>query len=46
MLSVPRPVRALRLVAATAAQFWGLQINQETPDLDAIESLLKARYKY
>ena len=36
----------LNLVAATVAQFWGLQINQKTPDLDAIESLLKARYKY
>jgi len=36
----------LNLVAATVAQFWGLQINQETPDLRAIESLLKARYSY
>jgi hypothetical protein len=36
----------LRFVAATVAQFWGLQINQKTPDFDAIAALLKARYKY
>ena len=36
----------LSLVAATVAQFWGLQINQETPDFDAIEALLKTRYRY
>ena len=36
----------LNLVTATVAQFWGLQNNQQTPDFDAIESLLRARYRY
>jgi hypothetical protein len=36
----------LNLVAATIAQFWGLTLNQETPDFEAIESLLRTRYRY
>lgn len=36
----------LNLVAATVARFWGLEINQQTPDFVAIEALLKSRYKY
>ncbi len=36
----------LNLVTANVAQFWGLQINQQTPDFDTIESLLRARYRY
>jgi len=29
-----------------AARFWGLQINQSTPDFGAIEQLLKVRYHH
>ncbi len=36
----------LRLVTATVARFWGLEINQDTPDFDALEALLKTRYGY
>src|ERR1700733_8901779 len=36
----------LNLVAATIAQFWGLALNQATPDFEAIESLLRTRYRY
>ncbi|HVB42379.1 MAG TPA: hypothetical protein VNF47_06665 [Streptosporangiaceae bacterium] len=36
----------LGLVTATVAKFWGLEVNQDTPDFDAIEALLKARYRY
>jgi hypothetical protein len=36
----------LNLVAATIAQFWGLTLNQETPDFEAIEALLRTRYRY
>jgi hypothetical protein len=36
----------LNLVAANTAQFWGLTLNQETPDFEAIESLLRTRYRY
>ena len=36
----------LCLVTATVARFWGLEINQDTPDFDALEALLKTRYGY
>jgi hypothetical protein len=36
----------LNLVAATIAKFWGLALNQETPNLEAIETLLRTRYQY
>jgi hypothetical protein len=36
----------LNLVAATIAQFWGLTLNQETPDFEAVEALLRSRYRY
>jgi hypothetical protein len=36
----------LNLVAATVAQFWGLTLNRETPDFEAIEALLRTRYRY
>jgi len=36
----------LGLVTATIAKFWGLEINKETPDIGAIEAVLKARYQY
>ena len=36
----------LCFVTATIARFWGLEINQDTPDFDALEALLKTRYGY
>jgi hypothetical protein len=36
----------LCLITATVARFWGLEINQDTPDFGAFESLLKTRYRY
>jgi len=36
----------LSLVTATVAKFWGLEVSQDTPDFDAIEALLKSRYRY
>lgn len=30
----------------SAAESWGLQVNQVTPDIAAIEALLKTRYRY
>ena len=33
-------------VTATIARFWGLKINQDTRDFDALEALLKNRYGY
>jgi hypothetical protein len=36
----------LALVTATIAKFWGLEINRETPDFDAVETTLKNRYHY
>jgi hypothetical protein len=36
----------LAIAAASVATTWGLQINQETPDLEAIEALLRKRYRY
>ena len=36
----------LCLVTATIARFWGLEINQDNPDFDALEALLKTRYGY
>ena len=36
----------LCLVTALTARFWGLEINQDTPDFDALEALLKTRYGY
>jgi hypothetical protein len=36
----------LCFVTATIARFWGLEINQDTPDFDALEAQLKTRYGY
>ena len=36
----------LGIVTVTVAQFWGLTVHQRTPDLDAIESVLKSRYHF
>ena len=36
----------LCLVTALTARFWGLEINQDTSDFDALEALLKTRYGY
>lgn len=36
----------LSAVALSVAETWGLQVNRATPDLAAIERLLKARYGY
>jgi len=38
----------MQLAATTLsiAKFWGLEINRDTPEADAIEELLKPRYRY
>jgi hypothetical protein len=36
----------LHLVTAVIARFWGLEINQDTPDFGALETVLKTRYRY
>lgn len=38
--------RFLATAAVSVATTWGLQVNQATPDLPAIETLLRARYRY
>ncbi|NJC66227.1 hypothetical protein HC028_17195 [Planosporangium flavigriseum] len=38
--------RFLALAAVSVATTWGLQVNQDTPHLQAVEALLKARYRY
>jgi hypothetical protein len=38
--------RFLGMAAISVATTWGLQINQATPDLLAVETLLRARYRY
>lgn len=36
----------LGIVTVTIARFWGLAVHQQTPELDAIESVLKSRYHF
>jgi hypothetical protein len=38
--------RFLAMAAVSVATTWGLQVNQATPDLLAVESLLRARNRY
>ena len=38
--------RFLAIAAVSVATTWGLQVNQATPDLPAVEALLRARYRY
>lgn len=38
--------RFLAVAAVSVATTWGLQVNQATPDLPAIEALLRTRYRY
>jgi hypothetical protein len=36
----------LATAVVSVAMTWGLQVNQATPDLPAIEALLRMRYRY
>jgi hypothetical protein len=38
--------RFLAIAAVSVATTWGLQVNRATPDLPAVEALLRARYRY